>query len=147
LATAETDSGFRSKLKNTLGRYGTDIGIGGSRHGAGIADRVERVAQATRRAKPFVYKGGLAVAAFSAGYYLAKRNRKENLYDEVMEQQPIEDQSGLIQQANSRMQQNTYVSSTRRDPLVTAGVVGNLDRNKIGHTNMGPNKYNNLFGN
>ena len=147
LATAETDSGFRSKLKNTLGRYGTDIGIRGSRHGVGIADRVERVAQATRRAKPFVYKGGLAVAAFSAGYYLAKRNRKENLYDEVMEQQPIEDQSGLIQQANSRMQQNTYISSTRRDPLVTAGVVGNLDRNKIGHTNMGPNKYNNLFGN
>jgi hypothetical protein len=30
--------------------------------------------------------------------------------------------------------------------LVTAGVVGNLDRNKIGHTKMGPNKNNHLYG-
>jgi hypothetical protein len=37
-------------------------------------------------------------------------------------------------------------TSSRRDPLVTAGVVGNLDRNKIGHTQMGANKYNHLYG-
>jgi hypothetical protein len=35
--------------------------------------------------------------------------------------------------------------SVTGDPLATAGVVGNLDRNKIGHTNMGPNKYDYLY--
>jgi len=147
LSKAETDSGFRSKLKNTLGRYSTDVGIRGSRHAAGTAARIRQVSEATRKAKPFVYKGGISVAAFSAGYYLARRNRKQKVYDETIEQQPLEEDTGLIRQANSSMQDNTYLSSTRRDPLVTAGVVGNLDKNKIGHTNMGPNKYNNLFGN
>jgi hypothetical protein len=35
--------------------------------------------------------------------------------------------------------------SVTGDPLATAGVVGNLDRSKIGHTNMGPNKYDYLY--
>jgi hypothetical protein len=43
--------------------------------------------------------------------------------------------SGSSQQVYSRIQ----------DPLATAGVVGNLDRAKIGHTNMGSNKYDYLF--
>lgn len=145
LAKAETDSGFRSMLRNALGRYGVDTGIGGTRIGAGAADRTQRVIQATRKAKPYIYKGGLAVAAFSAGYYLARRRRQNSMYDEVMHQQPAENPA-LIQEANLGMQENTDISSTRRDPLVTAGVVGNLDRNKIGHTAMGPNKYNHLFG-
>ena len=37
-------------------------------------------------------------------------------------------------------------TSRRKDPLFTAGVVGNLDRQKIGHTSMGSNKNSNLFG-
>jgi hypothetical protein len=37
-------------------------------------------------------------------------------------------------------------SSFRRDPLTTAGVVGNLDRNKIGHYKMGAQKNAHLFG-
>jgi hypothetical protein len=145
LAKAETDKGFRSMLGNALGRYGVDSGIGGTRHGAGRLARNEKIIEMTKKAKPYVYKGGLAVAAFSAGYYLARRNRENSLYDETMHQQPAE-RPGLIQQANLGMQENTDISSTRRDPLVTSGVVGNLDRNKIGHTGMGPNKYNHLFG-
>jgi hypothetical protein len=105
----------------------------------------EKIIEMTKKAKPYVYKGGLAVAAFSAGYYLARRNRENSSYDQTMHQQPTE-RPGIIQQANLGMQQNSDISSTRRDPLVTSGVVGNLDRNKIGHTGMGPNKYNHLFG-
>jgi hypothetical protein len=30
--------------------------------------------------------------------------------------------------------------------LATAGVVGNLDRRRTGHTQMGPRKYDHLFG-
>ena len=54
--------------------------------------------------------------------------------------------NALVQEANSGIQQDNQQTSARRDPLVTAGVVGNLDRNKIGHTGMGPNKYNHLYG-
>jgi len=43
--------------------------------------------------------------------------------------------SGATQPVYSRIQ----------DPLATAGVVGNLDRSKIGHTNMGSKKYDYLF--
>ena len=89
--------------------------------------------------------GAIAVGAASAGYYLAKRNRTNRMYDEVMHQQPYEEQ-GLVQDANSGIQQDNQQTSARRDPLVTAGVVGNLDRNKIGHTAMGPKKYNHLYG-
>ncbi|MEY4332040.1 MAG: hypothetical protein RLZZ196_778, partial [Bacteroidota bacterium] len=63
----------------------------------------------------------------------------------TMHQQPYEN-PGLVQQANSGIQEDNQQMSSRRDPLVTAGVVGNLDRNKIGHTGMGPDKYNHLFG-
>ena len=35
---------------------------------------------------------------------------------------------------------------TTADPLATAGVVGNLDRNKIGHHNMSSKKHAHLFG-
>jgi hypothetical protein len=145
LAKAETDKGFRSRLGNALGRYGVDSGIGGTRYGAGRHARNEKIIEMTKKAKPYVYKGALAVAAFSAGYYLARRNRDNSSYDQTMQQQPTE-RPGLIQQANLGMQENSNISSTRRDPLVTSGVVGNLDRNKIGHTGMGPNKYNHLFG-
>jgi hypothetical protein len=44
------------------------------------------------------------------------------------------------------MQPQASLSSYRRDPLVTAGVVGNLDRNKIGHHNMSSKKHAHLFG-
>ena len=35
---------------------------------------------------------------------------------------------------------------SEKDPLFTAGIVGNLDRQKIGHTSMGSNKNSHLFG-
>jgi hypothetical protein len=95
--------------------------------------------------KPKLALGTIAVGAASAGYYLAKKQRLNKMYDQTMQQQPYEDQ-GMIQQANSSIQQDNQQTSARRDPLVTAGVVGNLDRNKIGHTGMGPNKYNHLYG-
>ena len=67
--------------------------------------------------------------------------------DEVMEQQPLEQEGPMsIGDFNRADQALARQTSSRRDPLVTAGVVGNLDRNKIGHTQMGANKYNHLYG-
>lgn len=96
--------------------------------------------------KPKIYKGAIGLAALSAGYYLAKRSRKNELYDDTMEQQEFEQGPMSIQDFNSIDQQFAMQTSSRRDPLVTAGVVGNLDRNKTSHYRMGPGKYNHLYG-
>ena len=95
--------------------------------------------------KPKIGFAALGLAVAGAGYYIAKNRREQRLYEETREVQNFE-------QANPRSQRPNFNAmsspqSTRRDPLVTAGVVGNLDRNKINHTRMGPNKYNHLYGN
>jgi hypothetical protein len=88
---------------------------------------------------------GIAMAALGAGYYMSKKHRESALYDETVKSQPTE--PGNPRRAMQRNQASTAnLQSTRRDPLTTAGVVGNLDRSKIGHTQMGPNKYNHLYG-
>ncbi len=88
---------------------------------------------------------GIGLAAAGIGYYISKKHRESDLYDETMKSQPTE--PGNPRRAMQRSQASLVSpQSTRRDPLVTAGVVGNLDRNKIGHTQMGPNKYNHLYG-
>lgn len=96
--------------------------------------------------KPKAYKVGFGVAALSAGYYLARRGQKQELYEETMQEQDFESGPLSIKEFNDIDQQMAMQTSSRRDPLVTAGVVGNLDRNKTSHYKMGPNKYNHLFG-
>lgn len=86
-----------------------------------------------------------SAAALATGYYVAKNHRERQLYNETLEQQPTERVPSTRmynEDAGSYMNMNSY----RRDPLATAGVVGNLDRRKIGHTQMGSNKYDHLFG-
>jgi len=86
----------------------------------------------------------LGLTALAAGYYIGKRKKETNLYDETLQQQPTE---SFRQNASSNYGSSVpSLNSARRDPLVTAGVVGNLDNRKIGHTQMGNNKYNHLYG-
>jgi len=89
--------------------------------------------------------GALGLGIAAAGYYMFKKHRERQLYNETLEQQPTERAVSMDQMQDSD-RAFTQMSSFRRDPLATAGVVGNLDRAKIGHTQMGPNKYNHLFG-
>jgi hypothetical protein len=87
----------------------------------------------------------IGLAALGAGYYMSKKHRESDLYDETVKSQPTE--PGNPRRATQRSQASLAgPQSTRRDPLVTSGIVGNLDRSKIGHTQMGPNKYNHLYG-
>jgi hypothetical protein len=88
---------------------------------------------------------GAAVSFAAYGAHKINQRRKENeLYERTIEVSPVE--SGTrpygIQEALMKGNQ----SSSRRDPLVTAGVVGNLDRSKIGHSMMGSDKHSHLFG-
>lgn len=89
--------------------------------------------------------GALGLGIAATGYYAYKKGREKQLYEETLQQQPTERN---ITTDDMRVSSRVFsqVSSVRKDPLGTAGVVGNLDRAKIGHTQMGPNKYNHLFG-
>lgn len=113
-------------------------GVLGRSGGAGIADFY--IAN-----KPKIGFGLLGLAAVGAGYYMSKKHRERSLYNETMEQQPYEMGRG-VSYMNDSAQEFIRMNSIRKDPLATAGVVGNLDRNKINHTQMGNNKYNHLFG-
>lgn len=86
---------------------------------------------------------GIGLTVASLGYYMYKKKSEQNLYDESVAYMPTGSPTSKPRREISSVSQP---KSTRRDPLVTAGVVGNLDRNKIGHTQMGPNKYNHLYG-
>ena len=87
-----------------------------------------------------------ALVAAGTGYYMYKNYKEDQIYDETLSEQPT---SGGY--SNGRMMQQTMqptmgYSSYKRDSLATAGVVGGLDRNKIGHHKMGSNKNSHLFG-
>lgn len=87
---------------------------------------------------------GLAATALAGmAYYMTKKNREEKIFDEVLEKQPYED-SGQLDPL-SDIQATYNYAPIQASPLSTAGVVGNLDRNRIGHTRMGNNRNNHLF--
>lgn len=109
------------------------------------AGRDDAIRLAYREALPKIGYGAIAAGALALGYYGFKKKKENDLYNETIDQQPYE-KTNFVSQRNRNISPIVSPMSTRRDPLVTAGVVGNLDRNKIGHTSMGPNKYNHLYG-
>lgn len=94
--------------------------------------------------KSKIYLAGLAVAAAYVGTKVAKRKNENEVYDATMQGMPVESGKRPYGIQDALFAQK--MASRRKDPLVTAGVVGNLDRSKINHTSMGPDKNNHLFG-
>lgn len=84
----------------------------------------------------------IGMTAAAAGYYMYRNSRENDVYDDTVEQQPIQQYAARLSSDESVAQP---MNTRRRDPLVTAGVVGNLDRNKVGHYRMGNDKYNHLY--
>lgn len=97
-----------------------------------------------QNAKPTMKLGALALGAAIPSYYLYRNYQENNLYDETIEPQPYE-ATNQVKSINSDLIEFNSAGSSRRDPLRTAGVVGNLDRSKINHTQMGNRKYDHLF--
>ena len=86
---------------------------------------------------------GIGMTAAAAGYYMYRRTRENDAYNETMDEQPIQQYAGRMSMDETMGVQP--MNARRRDPLVTAGVVGNLDRNRINHYRMGNDKYNHLY--
>lgn len=96
--------------------------------------------------KKSIYGTGAGILAAGVGYYMYGKHKENQIYDETIQQQPITQKVSNGEMMRQTMQPQASLSSYRRDPLVTAGVVGNLDRNKIGHHNMSSKKHAHLFG-
>lgn len=112
-----------------------------------LADSYERVSQAARAAikdLPGGPKGLLAAVGLAALGVVGYKTSKSSPYDETVDMQPYES-TNYTRADNDSLAYLGPMPSSRRDPLYTAGVVGNLDRNKINHTRMGNNKYDHLF--
>ena len=93
-------------------------------------------------------KGKAAIGAAVIGTallarHLSKKHRENEQYESTMMlsepeqgQRPYGAQEALL---------TPKAPQSNSDPLATAGVVGNLDRRKVGHTNMSPQKNAHLF--
>ena len=90
-------------------------------------------------------KLGITLAASAiagAGYYIYNKHKDSQIYQETVETQPFEKQKDY----SPKTFQNAQFTRGYSDPLKTAGIVGNLDRGKIGHHKMGQNRYGHLYG-
>lgn len=111
----------------------------------GAPDMVERSMQvysAVKKRLPII--GGIAAAAIGT-YYIAKKTHEQNKYDAAISQMQFETQRDYDRY---RRDLDMPKAPARRmlDPLSTAGTVGSLDRNKIGHNQMGmAGKYSELY--
>lgn len=93
-------------------------------------------------------RGKVAIGAAVIGTALIarhfyKKHRENEQYESTMMmsepeqgQRPYGAQEALLA---------AKVPQSNSDPLATAGVIGNLDRRKVGHTNMSPQKNAHLF--
>lgn len=108
-----------------------------------ISTRQRQIRAAYQTYKKPAAIGVGALLAAGVGYYSYKKIKEAGPYDDVMDRQPTE--PARAPRMDILGGQNQPIYSRIQDPLATAGVVGNLDRAKIGHTRMGSNKYDSLF--
>jgi hypothetical protein len=88
-------------------------------------------------------------ALLGIGALLLSRRREYEMFEETIEEQPIEYQARPP--GRPELYEPHEIDFTNRpigplDPLATAGLVGNLDRGSVNHALMGPEKNRHLFG-
>jgi hypothetical protein len=110
----------------------------------GRSDVAKRVLTSYNSAKKSAPLAIGVTALAIGGYFFAKKQRESEFYDETMEQQSTETAGDYM---SYRKEMGMQPAPARRlmDPLLTSYVVGDLDANKIGHTQMGQQKYSHLY--
>lgn len=145
-----SDRAATEALEQTANRIAEDSGL---KIKLNIAKKIEE----GNKFEPFAIKarqmwgdnrGKVAIGAAVIGTallarHLFKKHRENQQYESTMMmsepeqgQRPYGAQEALL---------TPKAPQSASDPLATAGVVGNLDRRKVGHTNMSPQKNAHLF--
>lgn len=133
----EEMSSSPSVARKVASKY-SSLGTVGER----VAAKGEAAFDALKKRAPI---GIGAAALVFGGYYANKRRKQQDVYDESMSDMSYESQADYD---NYRYQMSLPPAPAQRmrlDPLMTAGVVGNMNNNRIGHTNMDPNRHMGLF--
>jgi len=162
-----TDLSTARRLNSAVGGITELMGKKGVAQGAeSIMSGVKGTANALKRYNDYKGKAaiGLGIASVAlGGYYMNKRSKAKEIFNEPLAPMPIESRGdylahrkemGLgdapVMSRNQRAEEmgpGSYgYQGDRLDALATSGVVGNMDRNKVNHTLMGPGKYNYLYG-
>jgi hypothetical protein len=104
----------------------------------------ERIYQGFEKMREFRAPIAGATAVAAGIWMWHKHKQKTEAGNQTMKQMPIQSNRDYY---DYRKEMNLGPAPARRrlDPLMTAGVVGNMDRNKINHTIMGTGKYQNLY--
>ena len=113
----------------------------GSTGRSDVAKRVLTSYNSAKKSAPLAI--GVTALAIG-GYFFAKKQRESEFYDETMEQQSTET-AGDYMRYRKEMGMQPAPARRLMDPLLTSYVVGDLDANKIGHTQMGHQKYSHLY--
>jgi hypothetical protein len=87
--------------------------------------------------------GAVAVGAALGARHLYKKHTQNELYESTIEEQEPEKFQRSYGAQHALL--NAKPRSSSLDPLATAGIVGNMDRSKINHSNMSNSKNNHLF--
>lgn len=103
-----------------------------------IAAKSDQIYDIVTKKAPVV--AGLAALVFG-GYYIHTKHERQETYDASLDPMPI--QSGG--RRPPRYFPPAASDQSGIDPLTYAGVVGNLNNNAIGHTQMGSRKHRGLF--
>lgn len=147
-AARVTGTNSRNVAAEGATEFIADAAAAARNRASGAASKAEAFSQLgtkfMKNNKNKIYLAGLAVGAAYVGTKIARRKNENEVYDTTMQGMPVESGERPYGIQDALFAQK--MASRRKDPLVTAGVVGNLDRSKINHTSMGPDKNNHLFG-
>jgi hypothetical protein len=90
-----------------------------------------------------LFAGALAIGGAVGVAKYKNRKDQQEVYDETLHMQEPQEEQKRFGIRKALLSNERGKSSL--DPLATAGVVGNLDRNKISHHSMDPHKNRHLF--
>lgn len=120
--------------------------IAGATDGAQVAKVISAYNKFQEHIRPNMGKATLGVLALGLGAHLWQKHEEAKKYDATVAPMPTDRRRyAVADQLQTRIDSGYNGYYQHMDPLATASLVDVLNENKIGHTNMDPNRYSNLY--